>query len=141
MGRKQLKVPSVWRPLDEFINQNQPSVGRISEDFSNRSAVRVSVAGLRNQGRMGESTVRHSRSDLSCALGWCDRACPTGSIGNTVNFMSAIHDWLAGEAEDGKIPQDKAIDLYETACYIYLKKPSRGTGLAIASAKRKILGK
>lgn len=139
MGRKQLKVPSVWRPLDEFINQNQPSVGRISENFSNRSAVRVSVAGLRNQGRMGESTIRHSSTDLSCALGWCDRACPTGSIGNTVNFMSGIHDLLAQEARQGLLSQDKAIDLYETACYTYLKKPSRGSGSAIASAKRKLL--
>jgi hypothetical protein len=56
-----------------------------------------------------------------------------------MNFMSSIHDWLAREAEGGNIPQDKAIDLYETACYIYLKKPSRGTKSAIESAKRKLL--
>lgn len=139
MGRKQLKVPAQWRPLDEFVNQNQPSVGRISEDFSNRSAVRVSVAGLRNQGRMGETSIRHSSTDLSCALGWCDRACPTGSIGNILNFMSSIHDVLAREAYQGLLFQDKAIDLYEAACYIYLKKPSRGTKSAIESAKRKLL--
>lgn len=139
MGRKQLKVPAQWRPIEEFVDKWLPVTGRISSDLSNRSAVRVSVAGLRQQGTLGHVGLRHTYSGRSCALGWCDRAMPSGQVGNYSNFMSTIHDYLGRDLENGKIPEDKAIDLYEAACYIYLKKPSRGTKSAIASAKRKLL--